>query len=189
MRTLANTTLISATVCVGLVAGLLGAFAVAIMPALRGAGDRTFVETMQRINVSILNPVFLSAFMGGLLLSAAAVVLHWIDDRRGAVPWIVAGLVLYIVVLAITNRVNVPLNEQLDAAGDPAGIADLGAVRRRFEDRWVTWNIVRSIANVAAFACLAIGILVSGDDERTDSAAAAVPAAVLVGATEDRIRA
>jgi uncharacterized membrane protein len=162
VRTLANTSLISATVCVGLVGGLLGAFAVAIMPALRGASDRTFVETMQRINVSILNPIFLGAYVGGLLLSGAAIVLHWVDDERGALPWIVAGTVLYLVVLMITGRVNVPLNEQLDAAGDPTRITDLGAVRQRFEDRWVTWNIVRSAVNVAAFACLAVGILVAG---------------------------
>src|SRR5688500_336306 len=99
------------------------------MPALRGASDRTFVETMPRINVSILNPIFLGAYVGGLLLSGAAIVLHWVDDERGALPWIVAGTVLYLVVLMITGRVNVPLNEQLDAAGDPTRITDLGAVR------------------------------------------------------------
>lgn len=177
MRVLSHTTLVAATVSVGLVAGLLGAFAVAIMPALRGATDRTFVETMQRINVSILNPIFLSAFMGGLLLSAAAVVLHWVDDdRRDAVPWIVAGLVLYVVVVAITSRVNVPLNEQLDAAGDPDRIADLGAVRRHFEDRWVTWNIVRSVVNVAAFCCLSIGLLVAGRADATADETTSAPA-------------
>jgi uncharacterized membrane protein len=160
VRVLANTTLIAATVCVGLVGGLLGAFAVAIMPALRGASDRTFVETMQRINVSILNPIFLGTFMGGLVLSAAAAVLFWVDDRRAAVPWIVAGLALYIVVLVVTGRVNVPLNDQLEAAGDVGRIADLGAVRSRFEDRWVAWNIARLVANVAAFCCLAIAGIV-----------------------------
>jgi uncharacterized membrane protein len=162
VRSLANTSLISATVCVGLVAGLLGAFAVAIMPALRGASDRTFVETMQRINVSILNPIFLGAYMGGLLLSVAAVVLHWIDDERGALPWIIAGTVLYLVVLVITDRVNVPLNEQMDAIGDPTRATDLGAARQQFEDRWVTWNVIRSVVNVGAFVCLAVGILITG---------------------------
>jgi uncharacterized membrane protein len=160
--TAADATLIGATVCVGLVAGLLGAFAVAVMPALRGATDHTFVETMQRVNVSILNPLFLTTYMGGLVLSAAAAVLHWVDDDRGPLPWILSGLVLYIVVLAITGGVNVPLNDELVAAGDPAAIADIGAVRRHFEDRWVTWNVVRSLANVAAFSCLAIAIRVAG---------------------------
>lgn len=182
MRVLANTTLIAATVCVGLVGGLLGAFAVAVMPALRGASDRTFVETMQRINVSILNPIFLTAFLGGMVFSATAALLYWTDDRRGAVAWIVAGLGLYIVVLAITGRVNVPLNDQLEAAGDVARIADLRAVRSRFEDRWVAWNIARSVANVAAFCCLAVGILVGGRAEHTDDAAAAKPAPATVAA-------
>ena len=64
MRTVQNLVLVSATVTTGLVAGLLGGFACAVMPALRGADDRTFVDVMQRINVAILNPVFLTVFMG-----------------------------------------------------------------------------------------------------------------------------
>lgn len=161
MRAVADTTLVAATVCVGLIAGVLGSFAVAVMPALRGASDRTFVETMHRVNVSILNPPFLLTFMGGIVLSGAAAVLYWIDDRRGPVPWVVAGFVLYLVVLVITGAVNVPLNNELDAAGDPRHIADLAAVRERFEDRWVLWNAIRSAINVGACTCLAIALLTS----------------------------
>ena len=73
MRTIQTVTLIAATVSTGLVAGLLGAFACAVMPALRGADDRTFVDVMQRINVAIVNPVFVTAFVGGLLVTIAAV--------------------------------------------------------------------------------------------------------------------
>src|SRR5438046_2655738 len=118
MRALQNVTLIGATIAAGLMAGLFFAFASAIMPTLRGADDRAFVDVMQRINVAIVNPVFMTVFMGGLVIAAAAVVVHWRDDGRDALAWMIAGLVLYVAMFLITIAVNVPLNNQLDAAGD-----------------------------------------------------------------------
>ena len=69
--------LIAATVTTGLVAGLLGAFTLPSCPPYADADDRTFVDVMQRINVAIINPVFLSAFVGGLLVTIAAVLATW----------------------------------------------------------------------------------------------------------------
>ena len=42
------------------------------MPALRGLDDAAFVDTMNRINVAIVNPVFLLVFFGAPALSVAA---------------------------------------------------------------------------------------------------------------------
>lgn len=144
-----------ATVGFGLMAGLFYAFACAVMPALRGADDRTFVDVMQRINVSILNPWFLVVFVGVLLPAVAAVALHVPAGGRGALPWAVAGLVLYVVLLVITGRVNVPLNNRLAAAGEH----DPGAVRAAFEAIWVRWNLVRAVTATAAFGCLVVAVL------------------------------
>ena len=119
MRTIQSITLIAATITTGLVAGLLGAFACAVMPALRGTDDRTFVDVMQRINVAIINPAFMTAFVGGLAFTIAATVAHVGEDERSVLPWIIAGVILYVVVLVITGVVNVPLNDELTAAGDP----------------------------------------------------------------------
>ena len=58
-------------------------------------------------------------------------------------PWIAAALVLYVATLVITIGFNVPLNNELAAAGDPDRIRDLAAVRERFEAAWVRWNIAR----------------------------------------------
>ena len=74
----------------------------------------------------------------------------------------VAALVLYVVMLVITARLNIPLNNALDAAGAPDGVADLGQVRERFEATWVRWNIVRAVVSTAAFGCLAWALVVSG---------------------------
>ena len=61
---------------------------------------------------------------------------------------------LHLVVVIITVAVNVPLNDAIKAAGDPATI-DVAAVREAFsEARWVAWNWVRVGLDIAALAAL-----------------------------------
>ena len=183
MRTIQHLSLLGATVTTGLMAGLFFAFTFAMMPALRGADDRTFIDVFQRINVSIINPVFMTAFMGGLIVTIAALVLHLGSEHRSALPWIVAGLVLYIGVLVITGRFNIPLNDKLMAAGDPNAISDVAAVREQFEDTWNTWNAVRTLVNIAAFCCLGTGLIVAG---RADTRADASDSSAVSAATWDQ---
>jgi uncharacterized membrane protein len=159
--TVRTTVLTAATFCAGLNAGMFFSYAMSVMPALRGASDRTVVETMQRINVAILNGWFAAAFGGGLLLAAVATVQH-LRSGRPVLPWVLAGLVLSLVVIAVTGAVNVPLNDALAAAGPVDRIADLAAVRHAFEQRWVTWNLVRTLASIGAFACLCRALLLAG---------------------------
>jgi uncharacterized membrane protein len=72
-------------------------------------------------------------------------------------------LVGYLVTFIITVSVHVPLNDAIKAAGDPPGIADLAAVRERFnEARWVGWNAVRALTTTAAFGCLAWALVLYG---------------------------
>ena len=155
----ATATLIGATITNGLMAGLFAAYSYAVMPGLARTGDRTFVEAMQQTNAAILNGWFGICFGGALVFAAAAAVLHL---GRPGLPWIVAGLVLYAAVLVITFRINVPLNDRLAAAGDPATLADPAAVRAAFEGVWVRWNVVRAVCSTAAFGCLVGALAVSG---------------------------
>lgn len=63
-------------------------------------------------------------------------------------------------VAALILRINVPLNDDIKAAGNPDSIRDLRAVRGRFnETKWVRWNMVRAVATIAAFACLASALV------------------------------
>ena len=146
--------LVAATITAGLMAGLFAAFSYAVMPGLGRAGDAAFVEGMQKINVAILNGWFGICFGGALVFSVLAAVLH----RGGARPWIVAGAVLYLLVLVVTIAVNVPLNDKLEAAG----LTDPHAARAAFETMWVRWNVVRTVLNVAAFGCLAWALRLAG---------------------------
>jgi uncharacterized membrane protein len=147
--------LVAATITNGLMAGLFAAYSYAVMPGLGRAGDRTFVEAMQQTNAAILNGWFGVCFAGSAVFATAAVLLHL---GRPGLAWIVAGLVLYVGVLVITFRVNVPLNDRLAAAGNPA--SDAAAARAAFEDVWVRWNVARAVLSTAAFGCL-VGALVS----------------------------
>jgi len=153
---------IAATLTTGLAAGLFYAYSYSVMPGLGRADDRTFVTAMQRINVAILNGWFALCFAGALVFTALAAALHVPRGGRSALPWIVAALVLYIVVLGVTFAVNVPLNNQLDAAGDADRVPELAAVRRRFEASWVRWNIVRTAASTASFGCLLWALVLHG---------------------------
>lgn len=162
MRILSTLSLILSTLSAGMMAGLFAGFAYAVMPGLRGSADRTLVEAMQRINVAIVNPVFMSAFMGGLLFTVAAVALHWRGQLRPVLPWVIAGCVLFLVMFGVTVAVNVPLNDELARAGDPGAIADLAAVREKFEPGWVTWNLVRALAATGSFGCFCWALIAHG---------------------------
>lgn len=154
--------LVAATVAVGLLAGLYLAFAYAVMPGLARAGDQAFVGAMQGINVAILNGWFFLVFFGAVAFPALAAVLHLGRGVRGVLPWIVAGSVLSVAGFLITVALNVPLNEQLDAAGPVDRIADPAAVRAAFETAWNRWNLTRGLITTAAFACLAWALVLRG---------------------------
>ena len=149
----------AALVAMALVTGLIYTFSVAVMPNLAGADDRTFVATMQRFND---NPVFQLTFTGALVLTVLAAVLQRRHGPGVAVRWTVAALVLYGIVFAVTLGINIPLNNEIDQAGDPDRIADLAHVRNQFEGPWVAANIVRTLFSTAAVAALARALLLHG---------------------------
>ena len=155
--------LVLATIATGLTAGVFWSYGNAVMPGLRATDDRTFVAAFQSIDRAIINPWFLGGgFFGALILTAVAAAMHLGDDWRSALPWIVAAFVLHLVVVIITVAINVPLNDAIKAAGDPATI-DVDAVREAFsEAKWVAWNQVRIVLDIAAFAALGIALVLHG---------------------------
>jgi uncharacterized membrane protein len=143
----------AATAAMGLSAGLLYGYACSVMPGLAHTDDRTFIDAMQQINEAIQNPVFFASFVGAPVLTLWAFV---IERRRGpeTLRWITAALVLAGVSLLVTGALNIPLNNELKAAGPVGSISDLAGVRDHFEGRWVAWNVVRTLATTASFGCL-----------------------------------
>ncbi|MFI8517296.1 DUF1772 domain-containing protein [Streptomyces sp. NPDC085481] len=155
----------SATVATGLVAGVWFAYVCSVMPALARSDDRVFVEVMRNVNDVIQNPVFFTPFFGALILTA---VSAWQHRATRARAWTLAALVLYAAVFVITSAANVPLNDALAAAPDPA------RARAGFETPWVAWNLARAVLTAAGFGCLlgAVTVRAGGRARATTGAGA-----------------
>jgi uncharacterized membrane protein len=155
--------LLPATLTMALTAGVFGDWAHTIMRGLHKTDDRTFVGAFQALDEAIINPLFMVAFMGALVLSGVAAVLYLRDGGHSALPWVAVAFSLHLVALVVTMAVHEPLNEVIRDAGDPDRIADPAAVRDSFhETRWVAWHIVRTVATTAAAGCLAWALVLHG---------------------------
>ncbi|MFD4136034.1 anthrone oxygenase family protein [Streptomyces goshikiensis] len=158
----ATALLLVATVLVGLMAGLFFAFDVSVMPGLAKADGRTYVTAMQNFNAAIDgNALFGTAFVLALLTAAASAVVEFRGGRRQVAVWVGAAAVAYLVVLVITFAVNIPLNNELADAGDPAKLADFGLVDR-FKGTWAAANIARTLLCTAALTALARALMLYG---------------------------
>ncbi|MFB7977656.1 anthrone oxygenase family protein [Streptomyces vinaceus] len=159
---LATVLLMVATVLVGLMAGLFFAFDVSVMPGLARGDERTYVTAMQNINAVIDgNALFGTVFVVALLAAAASAAVELRGGRRGVAVWVGAAVVLYLVVLVITFTVNIPLNNELAAAGDAATMADFSIVDR-FKGTWVAVNVVRTVCSTAALVALVRALVLYG---------------------------
>lgn len=162
MKLLQLLSLLAALVSAGMMAGLFTGFSYAVMPGIKILDDRSWVAAMQQINKVIINGWFMPAFLGAVVFTGAAAVLIGVSGDRAALPWVLAGLALALVMFIGTVAVNVPLNDRLAAAGDPAALADPAALRASIEAKWTAWNTVRGVAAVGALLSLGWALFVHG---------------------------
>jgi uncharacterized membrane protein len=161
----------AAVMAMGLLAGLFYFSSIAVMPALTAADDRTLVDAMQQMIVKIENPAFFLVLFGAPALAAVALVQARRSGSTKTAGWIVAGLALYTLMVVVTFAIHVPLNYDLRDAGDPDRIENLAAVRDDFVTPWVAWEIVRTLATIAAFGSLTWALVLRGRMGRAESAA------------------
>jgi uncharacterized membrane protein len=138
-----------------LVAGVFFVFSVCVMRALSSLPPSHGIAAMQSINVTIVNPWFLSLFLGTAgtcLLALASAVVLW--GSAGAASALL-GSVLYLVgVLFVTVRCNLPRNDALArVAPDTEAAARLWA---EYLSGWTAWNHVRTVAALAAALSFAL---------------------------------
>jgi uncharacterized membrane protein len=142
----------------GLVGGVFFAFSNFVMAGLARVPAPGGIAAMNAINVTVINPLFMTAlFSTGLLCLVVGVyaLFNWSMD--GALL-LLGGAILYFVGNVVVTMVfNVPLNNAL-AAVDPAS-ADGAAVWTRYLSEWVTWNTVRTVTALAASAAFIVALL------------------------------
>jgi uncharacterized membrane protein len=149
-------TLVVAITLNALMAGLYFAFTTSVMPGLARCDDRTYVTAMQRLDRAIMNPWFLSTFVGSLLVPVVAIVMH-LDEGRPRLLWLVVGAICYAVTVVITAAVNIPLNTRLADAGAVTD-ASAPAVREMYHERWTRANNARTVICLIAVIAFAVAL-------------------------------
>ena len=129
----------------GVVGGIFYAFSSFVMAALGSLPPAQGAGAMKAINVTVINPVFMLAFMGTAVLCLALAggsLIWW--SRPGGMLMLAASLIYLLGCFGVTMLFNVPLNDRL-AAVAPAQEAALWA---RYLDVWTAWNHVRTLASI-----------------------------------------
>jgi len=142
----------------GLIAGVLFAFSAFVMKALAHLPPAQGIAAMQSINVVIINPLFMVAFLGTALACVALAVSSLFRWNEPSAVYIIVGSLLYLVgTVAVTGVFNVPWNDKLAAA--EADTADGANLWHRYVADWTAWNHVRTAAALAAAASLTIALI------------------------------
>jgi uncharacterized membrane protein len=139
----------------GLVGGIFFAFSSFVMRALARIAPAQGIAAMQSINVAVINPVFMIAFLGTGAACAALIAVSLWSWRGPASALAIAGALLYLIgTLGVTMLCNVPRNGAL-AAVEPAS-AEAARLWRAYVTGWTAWNHVRTAAALAAAAALTL---------------------------------
>ena len=92
-----------------LVGGIFFTFSSFVMKALSRLPAAEGIAAMQSINVVVLNPSFLGAFIGTAILSLAAVAIAVVGWGCPPAPFFIGGAIFYLVgTFLVTALGNVP---------------------------------------------------------------------------------
>lgn len=141
----------------GIVGGIFYGFSSFIMRALGRLPPEQGAAAMNAINIAVINPLFMAAFMGTALvcLVLAGVSLPVLDGLAGRLA--LAGSLLYLIgCFGMTMAFNVPLNNAL-ARAEPDRQA---AVWAHYLKVWTGWNTVRTVAGASASAMFVAALIV-----------------------------
>lgn len=141
--------LVAAAVGSGVMAGIFFIFSNTIMAALGRMPPAQGMAAMNHINVVIVNPLFVTFFLGTGVLSLAVGVpalLHLAEP--GALCALLAAAIYIAGCLGVTRLLNIPLNDALVAAGASGG--DASALWADYLSRWTLYNHIRSVATLVS---------------------------------------
>jgi uncharacterized membrane protein len=141
----------------GLMAGFFFAFSILVMKALGAIQPAQGISAMQSINIVVINPWFMTPFMGMAVMSAILIVTAVARWSEPGAAYILAGGVLYLLgTFGVTMVFNVPRNNAL-AAVAPAS-AEGAALWADYLVTWTRWNHVRTIAALASAATFFVAL-------------------------------
>lgn len=157
----ADIILVTTTVLTGLMAGLFYAFSFSVVLGLGKLPDADYIRAFQSINREIQNPIFLSCFMGIVLLLPLSTYMHYSKPATPQFWLLLAATLIYVIgVFGVTVAGNIPLNNAIDTFKLDSASADaITAQRTAFESKWNNLNMARTVAStltllLSVLACL-----------------------------------
>lgn len=148
--------LFSALGC-GLVAGVFFAFSSFVMNALARLEPKQGTTAMQSINITAINPLFMTVLFGTAAACILLIVFSVLRWHQPGTIYLLLGSLLYIIgTIGVTIVFNVPLNEAL-ARVEPGNI-DGANLWASYITNWTTWNHIRTAAALAAATSLTIAL-------------------------------
>lgn len=150
-------------VLTAVVSGVFFAYSNSVLPGLDAVEPGAAIDAMSSMNRAIINPMFLLSFLGPPVTALAAGILIMVDGgMAGGLLFLAAAVVYLLGCVVTTARVNVPMNNALDAAPAPADGDEATRVWTGFSIRWTRWNNWRAGLSLVAVALSGIGLLVWG---------------------------
>ena len=144
-----------------LIAGSFFAFSTFVMGALGRLPPPQGIAAMQSINVVVINPWFMTAFVGTAVLCAAVAVASLMRWHDPGAAYLLAGAVLYFAgTFLVTMVFNVPKNDAM-AKLTPAS-AEAASQWIAYLSTWTAWNHVRTIAALGAMVSFTIAFRLRG---------------------------
>lgn len=163
MEMLVSMLAVLAVALLGLVAGVFFAFSVSVLPALNRVPASSAVTGMRSINRVIQNPVFFAVFFGAALVPLLAATGFLLQGAHlPGLALAAAGAIYLLGAFAPTVVVNVPLNNALEAAGEPADSHAAVEYWAAFAPRWHRWNTVRAASSTLSLVVGLCGIVWAG---------------------------
>ncbi len=139
----------------GLTGGIFFAFSTFVMQALGRLPSAQGISAMQEINVTVINPWFVTAFfapgIAGILLSVSL----FFDSQPTVAPYLLTASLLYLIgTIGTTFLGNIPLNDALAVVSPTTAKAT--TIWTKYLTDWTFWNHVRTLAALLSAAIFAM---------------------------------
>lgn len=141
----------------GLIAGVFFAFSTFVMSALARIQPTSGIAAMQSINTTVINPMFMTAFLGTAAACIFLTVSSLLKWHQPGAAYLLLGSLLYLIgTFGVTIVFNVPLNNALAAVKPDS--PDGANLWISYLANWTTWNHIRTAAALAAAASFTIAL-------------------------------
>lgn len=154
MLTLTIIAALITTVQLAGVYGLFFTFSNSVIPGLDAIEPEQAVAAMRKINIKIVNPLFMLHFLVSLIVGAATGFLLLAQSETTPAILFFAATGVYLVVFLITGSQNIPLNNALEKNTS----TDYRQVWAEFSPKWLRLNHVRTFLCMLSVVLAGLGL-------------------------------